>query len=91
MGPAHVSIWDDWAPVKKRPFGPITEAIREIRIPDETKLNREEVMCLAEDTLSPTFPEKHVEENIEPNVTIISALMSSPYLMSATLNVEWLA
>lgn len=90
MGPAHVSIWDDRAPVKKRPFGPITEVIREIRIPEETKLNREAVMCLAKDTLSPTFPKKHVEENTELNVTVIFALMSSPYLMLTTLNVEWL-
>ena len=45
-------------------------------------------MCLAKDTLSPTFPKKHVEENTELNVTVISALMSSPYLMLTTLNVE---
>ena len=48
-------------------------------------------MCLAKDTLSPTFPKKRVEENTKRDVTVISALMSSPYLMSATLNVKWLA
>ena len=37
------------------------------------------------------FPQEHVEENAKPNVTITSALMSSPYLMLVILNAEWLA
>lgn len=41
--------------------------------------------------LSSIFPEKHVEENAGLNVTVNSALMSSSYLISATLNTEWLA
>ena len=34
------------------------------------------------------FPEEHIEENVEPNVIVTFALMSSSHLMSDTLNVE---
>ena len=78
-------------PVEKRPFGTIIGVIQGIPLHKEEQFNREVVKCLAKDTpfnylLRET--RRRSEERAEPNVIVKFALMSSPYLMLATLHAK---
>ena len=90
MGTAQEPTRDGWASLWEKIIWAHYWGNLKTHLPEETQLNWEMVICLAENTFLTYFLEKHIEENVEPNVTVTSALMSSPHLMSATLYAKWM-
>ena len=89
---AHGSVWDEQAPCQEKTiWAHYRGNSRNQSSQGNITQPRSNRMLSQGHPLSSIFPEKHVEENAELNVTVNSALMSSSYLISATLNTEWLA